>query len=364
MLRSSALTSFVLSSSLILGAILCAPVSAETTAARHGQWPLLEAGATKSGNSEGPTQKPAASNPARKASEKLTPAGQLNALTGLSMGRDGKTRSIKVPNRVRSIILKGQRAAAIQEAAKPGKLVAIKDTTQYPYTAIGMLSNGCSGTLIGKRFVLTAAFCIFNPQTKQWDQNLDFYPGINGQNRPFDGVKWKNSWVTKGFAEDGSWDLAVGLVELQSDVGDQTGWFGFGHMPQFPKTPAMTGYPAGVPDFTMWETTCPVKAAEASFITYNCPLKKTLEGMAGAAIWVVDKQSNAPMLVALNGGLLQGVDYWAQRINEEAFYTLQAWMKAAEDNGATAGDDTQGDEVNPDDTQADEDEGSQAPKKK
>ena len=72
-----------------------------------------------------------------------------------------------------------------------------------------------------------------------------------------------------------------------------------------------------------------MKAAEASFITYNCLLKKTLEGMAGAAIWVVDKQSNAPMLVALNGGLLQGVDYWAQRINEEAFYTLQAWMKAA-----------------------------------
>ncbi|MGE3873084.1 MAG: serine protease, partial [Parvibaculaceae bacterium] len=204
-------------------------------------------------------------------------------------------------------------------------------------------------------------------------QNLDFYPGINGNSRPFDGVKWKNAWVTKGFAEQGNWDLAFGLVELQSDVGDQNGWFGFGHVPQFPKGPAMTGYPAGVPDFTMWETQCPVKAADKSFIAYNCPLKKPLEGMAGAAIWIVDKQSNGPMLIAIHGGPLKGADLWGQRINEEAFYTLQAWMKDADSGdggGEVTGDDTQGDEdttggdeVDPDDTQGDEDE-SQAPKKK
>jgi hypothetical protein len=66
--------------------------------------------------------------------------------------------------------------------------------------------------------------------------------------------------------------------------------------------------------------------------------------MAGAAIWVVDKQSNAPMLIALHGSQLKGADFWSQRINEEAFYTLPAWMKAAEDGGSVAGDDTQGDE--------------------
>ena len=277
------------------------------------------------------------------------------------------------------MVLKGKSAAALGQAPKPGKLVPIKDTKQYPYTAIGLLANGCSGTLIGKRFVLTAAYCIFNPESKQWEQNLDFYPGINGNDRPFDGVKWKNAWVTKGFAEQGNWDLAFGLVELQSDVGDQNGWFGFGHLPQIPKGPAMTGYPAGVPDFTMWETSCPVKGADKSYIIYNCLMKKPLEGMAGAAIWIVDQQSNGPMLIAIHGGPLKA-DLWGQRINEEAFYTLQAWMKDADNGGTTTddgnGDDTQGDEtddnsgtgggdeVNPDDTQGDEDEGTQAPKKK
>ena len=92
--------------------------------------------------------------------------------------------------------------------------------------------------------------------------------------------------------------------------------------------------------------------------------------MAGAAIWIIDKQSNAPMLIAIHGGPLKGADLWGQRINEEAFYTLQAWMKAADGGGEVSDDDTQGDEdttggdeVNPDDTQADEDERSQAPKK-
>ena len=82
-----------------------------------------------------------------------------------------------MPNRLRGMILKGKGAAAIQEAPKPGKLVPIKDTTQYPYTAVGLLSNGCSGTLIGKRFVLTAAYCIFNPESKQWDEKSRFLSG-------------------------------------------------------------------------------------------------------------------------------------------------------------------------------------------
>lgn len=374
MIRSPSITSIAFTSSLFIAAVLGGPAFAEDTAKiKRGQWPSLEAGATKSGGDvKAPSIKPGAAKPARKAQEKLTPAGQLNALTGMSMSRDGKARTIKVPNRLKGMVLKGQSAAAIGQAPKPGKLVPIKDTTQYPYTAVGLLSNGCSGTLIGKRFVLTAAYCIFNPESKQWDQNLDFYPGINGETRPFDGVKWKNAWVTKGFAEEGNWNLAFGLVELQSDVGDQNGWFGFGHLPQIPKGPAMTGYPAGVPDFTMWEASCPVKGADKSFILYNCLMKKPLEGMAGAAIWIVDKQSNGPMLIAIHGGPLKA-DLWGQRINEEAFYTLQAWMKDADGGGevATDDDDTQGDEtdensgnggdeVSPDDTQGDEDE-SQAP---
>lgn len=372
MIRSSSITSLVFSSSLVIAALLTAPaLAAEASKTQRGQWPSLEASEAKPGDAMAPTGKPNAGL-ARQAPEKLTPAGQLNALQGLSRSSDGKSRTIKVPNNLKGMVLKGQGAAAIGQAPKPGKLVPIGDTTQYPYTAVGLLSNGCSGTLIGKRFVLTAAYCIFNPESKAWEQNLDFYPGMNGDKRPFAGVKWKNAWVTKGFAEQGNWDLAFGLVELQSDVGNQNGWFGFGHYPQFPKGPAMTGYPAGVPDFTMWETVCPVKGADKSFIVYSCPLKKPLEGMAGAAIWIVDKQSNAPMLLAIHGGPLKA-DLWGQRINEEAFYTLQAWMKDADGGGEVTGDDTQGDEtedtpggggdeVNPDDTQEDED-ASQAPKK-
>jgi len=380
MIRSASITSLVFSSSLILASLLAVPASAaDAPKIKRGQWPSVEATEAKPGDVKDPSGKPGAAGLARKDSGKLTPAGQLNALTGMSMSRDGKARTIKVPNRLKGMVLKGKSAAALGQAPKPGKLVPIKDTKQYPYTAIGLLANGCSGTLIGKRFVLTAAYCIFNPESKQWEQNLDFYPGINGNDRPFDGVKWKNAWVTKGFAEQGNWDLAFGLVELQSDVGDQNGWFGFGHLPQIPKGPAMTGYPAGVPDFTMWETSCPVKGADKSYIIYNCLMKKPLEGMAGAAIWIVDQQSNGPMLIAIHGGPLKA-DLWGQRINEEAFYTLQAWMKDADNGGTTTddgnGDDTQGDEtddnsgtgggdeVNPDDTQGDEDEGTQAPKKK
>lgn len=382
MIRSPSVTSFAFTSSLLIAAILGTPASAEDAKTKRGQWPAVEAGAAQSGTAAAPaanatpSAKTGAAGQARQAPGQLSPAKQLDALSGVSRSRDGKEGTVKVPNNLRGVILKGKGAQAIQQGPKPGKLVPIKDTKQYPYTTIGLLSNGCSGTLIGKRFVLTAAYCIFNPQSKQWEQNLDFYPGINGDQRPFGGVQWKNAWVTKGFAEQGNWDLAFGLVELQADIGDQNGWMGFGHVPQIPKGPTLTGYPAGVADFTMWEATCPVKGADKSFILYNCLMKKPLEGMGGGPIWIVDQKSNSPMVIAIHGGPLKA-DLWGQRINEEAFYTLQAWMKNALDSGGGTDvnpDDTQGDEVddnsggggdevNPDDTQEDED-ASQAPKKK
>jgi hypothetical protein len=81
MIRSPSIASIAFTCSLFIAAVLGGPAFAAAKI-KHGQWPSLEAGAAKSGGDvKAPSIKPGAANPARQAPEKMTPAGQLNALS-------------------------------------------------------------------------------------------------------------------------------------------------------------------------------------------------------------------------------------------------------------------------------------------
>eukprot|EP01026_Neomeris_dumetosa_P027850 TRINITY_DN2260_c0_g1_i1.p1 TRINITY_DN2260_c0_g1~~TRINITY_DN2260_c0_g1_i1.p1 ORF type:complete len:432 (-),score=28.31 TRINITY_DN2260_c0_g1_i1:291-1463(-) len=106
------------------------------------------------------------------------------------------------------------------------KQVGQELSSQYPLSTIGAFSNQeCSGTLIDRHHVLTAAHCIFeNGQTKT---GLEFSPGQYGDIKPFGTIAWFGVQVPDEWLQNSDPAYDYAMVYLFEDVADQTGALGY-----------------------------------------------------------------------------------------------------------------------------------------
>ncbi len=292
----------------------------------------------------------------------MSPQSMIDSLSAIKGSRDGTQSEVGPAPRVQRML--GKQSGKIGGGGgedgnkKKGGLKRIAKTSEYPYTTMGVLASGCTGTVVMKRFVLTAAWCVYDLKAKKFYENLDFFPAMDGKKTPFGQVAWKNVWVAKGFAEKGDLNFGYGLVELDQDIGDQTGWFGFGDVPNFNfKSLTLTGYPfAGVPAQTMWETKCPVQGVDANAVFYTCPGDgKSLVAMLGSPIWFKGKADDAWQIVGIHVTAQndQMNSWWAARLNKAHTETIIGWASGT-DQPATEEEDEGTDEQVSDEEETEE----------
>jgi glutamyl endopeptidase len=185
--------------------------------------------------------------------------------------------------------------AATESVIGPDGRTQVSATTSYPSSAIGQINFDqgagsfiCSGWLIDPNTVMTSGHCVHEGAGGTWSTNVRFTPGRNGTgagSAPYGTCRdtellTTGNWISSSSAVD-DW----GIIQLNCNVGTQTGWFGAKNDTDANlqgSAITLRGYPGDQASGTMWTMDDQVRALNANQLFYQAD---SAGGQSGSPVY-------------------------------------------------------------------------------
>ena len=217
----------------------------------------------------------------------------------------------------------------------PDDRVQITNTTIYPWRAIASLlitaaDNSMwigTGWFIGPHTLATAGHVVFIknsgvPGRDGWVKKIQVMPGRNGNTLPYGSVTSSNFRSVTSWTNNGDENFDYGAIIIPTNLGNTTGWFGFGVYPDadlLSSVGNISGYPGDKPTGTQWYDARRIASVNSRKVFYDID---TAGGQSGSGVYRIINGSRMGIAVHAYGGATTNS---GTRINQDVFNNLVAW---------------------------------------
>ena len=174
---------------------------------------------------------------------------------------------------------------------------------------------------------MTAGHCVYIKNSgvagrDGWVRRILVMPGRDGDNLPYGSVlaaRWNS---VNGWTNNGDQNYDYGVIQLATNLGNTTGWFGFATFSDDVLTSTVaniSGYPGDKPAGQQWYDAHQVASVNALKVYYDID---TYGGQSGAGVMRIVNNNRYAIAIHAYGG---AVTNSGTRINTSVYNNMVAW---------------------------------------